>query len=330
MNRKPAQVAAKLKPTVVTTKTRPVTAVPASPKQQRASQGLDRRRQDHRRGRRSHVDRPARSGHRARDRRARRRKLTAEQQADCSTCARRTTSSRRDGSLRGATPRRWPHGQAGRSPRFRHARWSARRSCSCAGANLPRAGDGPRRTQGGAPRRRRRTRGARLIAALNRALHPAHRRGRRARHAARAEAIFERLDRPALQVRALAGRSSWSTAVEGRVDAANAVASEALALARQCGDLFGQGQALNLLTFHEADLARRCSATSRRSPPSVGGRRGQRQGSRHRQPRHRLPRAGPVPAGAAADARGRPTCIAPSATSWAWRSTPGTCSGRST
>ncbi len=36
---------------------------------------------------------------------------------------------------------------------------------------------------------------------------------------------------------------------------ATGAASDALALCRSCGDLFGAGNALNRLIFHEADLA---------------------------------------------------------------------------
>ena len=71
----------------------------------------------------------------------------------------------------------------------------------------------------------------------------------------RAEALFRRLDRPALQVRAKLAEFMVHSS-EGRADAANTVANEALAMARTCGDINGLGQALNVLTFHEVDVAR--------------------------------------------------------------------------
>jgi hypothetical protein len=42
---------------------------------------------------------------------------------------------------------------------------------------------------------------------------------------------------------------------QGRAAEGNAAANEALRLCRSCGDLYGAGNALNMLTFHEADLA---------------------------------------------------------------------------
>ena len=74
-------------------------------------------------------------------------------------------------------------------------------------------------------------------------------------YARRAEKLFERLSRPALQVRAWLAQFMIHSA-EGRIDLANGVANEALTLARQCGDASGQGQALNILTFHEIDGAK--------------------------------------------------------------------------
>ena len=44
---------------------------------------------------------------------------------------------------------------------------------------------------------------------------------------------------------------------QGRVADADRAAREALELARRSGDLYGVGNALNMLTFHEADIAAR-------------------------------------------------------------------------
>ena len=71
----------------------------------------------------------------------------------------------------------------------------------------------------------------------------------------RAEALFQRQDRPALQVRAKLAQFMIHSS-EGRIDAANAVANDALTLARTCGDTNGLAQALNILTFHEIDVAK--------------------------------------------------------------------------
>jgi GAF domain-containing protein/CheY-like chemotaxis protein len=75
-----------------------------------------------------------------------------------------------------------------------------------------------------------------------------------ARHAQRAAKLFHALRRPAFEGRALwvlsAVRSSQGRAAES-AQAANA----ALALCRQAGDLYGAGNALNMLVFNEADLA---------------------------------------------------------------------------
>ena len=75
-----------------------------------------------------------------------------------------------------------------------------------------------------------------------------------AKDARRAAAIFESLGDKVLQGRALwtlqAALNDLSFASEG--DRAGA---EALALARQAGDLFGQGNVLNSLTFNEGDIA---------------------------------------------------------------------------
>ncbi len=55
------------------------------------------------------------------------------------------------------------------------------------------------------------------------------------------------------------GRALWVVAMyrgyEGRAAEGNRAASDALALCRSCGDLYGAGNALNMLLFHEADLA---------------------------------------------------------------------------
>jgi tetratricopeptide (TPR) repeat protein len=57
------------------------------------------------------------------------------------------------------------------------------------------------------------------------------------------------------------GRARWGVSAarsgQGRVDDADRAAREALELARRSGDLYGVGNALNMLTFHEADIAAR-------------------------------------------------------------------------
>jgi len=57
------------------------------------------------------------------------------------------------------------------------------------------------------------------------------------------------------------GRALWALAAarsgQGRVAEADRAARQALDLARRCGDLYGMGNALNMLTFHEADIAAR-------------------------------------------------------------------------
>ena len=73
-------------------------------------------------------------------------------------------------------------------------------------------------------------------------------------NAMRAVSLAERAGEPALQVRALLAQGSALIA-QGRAHEADAVAARALPLARQCGDLTGQGNALNLLTFHETDAS---------------------------------------------------------------------------
>ena len=42
---------------------------------------------------------------------------------------------------------------------------------------------------------------------------------------------------------------------QGRAAEGNQAANEALALCRSCGDQYGAGNALNMLTFHEGDLS---------------------------------------------------------------------------
>jgi GAF domain-containing protein/tetratricopeptide (TPR) repeat protein len=55
------------------------------------------------------------------------------------------------------------------------------------------------------------------------------------------------------------GRALWVVAMyhgfQGRAAEGNRAANDALALCRSCGDLYGAGNALNMLLFHEADLA---------------------------------------------------------------------------
>ncbi|MBK9114600.1 MAG: GAF domain-containing protein [Betaproteobacteria bacterium] len=56
------------------------------------------------------------------------------------------------------------------------------------------------------------------------------------------------------------GRAWWGVAVarggQGRVEDGNRAATRALALARRAGDLYGVGNAINMLTFHEPDIAK--------------------------------------------------------------------------
>jgi len=72
--------------------------------------------------------------------------------------------------------------------------------------------------------------------------------------ALRAVALFEQLGRPVLQGRALQAQGSVLGSL-GRVADSDAATRAALALARLWGDPSGQGGALNLLTFHELDMA---------------------------------------------------------------------------
>ena len=75
-------------------------------------------------------------------------------------------------------------------------------------------------------------------------------------HATRAAALFEALRNPVQH-----GRALWVLAsvhsTRGEPQQAERVAAQALAVGRSCGDLLGQGNALNLLTFNSADLAAR-------------------------------------------------------------------------
>ncbi|MGH8801436.1 MAG: GAF domain-containing protein, partial [Casimicrobiaceae bacterium] len=75
-----------------------------------------------------------------------------------------------------------------------------------------------------------------------------------ARNAARAAKRFASLGQPALQ-----GRALWALAAarsdQGRAADCDRAATEALALGRRTGDLFGAGNALNMLMFNEPDLA---------------------------------------------------------------------------
>jgi GAF domain-containing protein/CheY-like chemotaxis protein/tetratricopeptide (TPR) repeat protein len=57
------------------------------------------------------------------------------------------------------------------------------------------------------------------------------------------------------------GRAMWGVSAarsaQGRGDESDGAAAEALQAARRCGDMYGVGNALNMLTFHEVDLAER-------------------------------------------------------------------------
>ncbi len=76
------------------------------------------------------------------------------------------------------------------------------------------------------------------------------------RNATRAAELFARIDQPALQ-----GRALWALAAarsnQGRAADCDKAAAAALELARRTGDLYGAGNALNMLMFNEADLATR-------------------------------------------------------------------------
>ncbi len=86
------------------------------------------------------------------------------------------------------------------------------------------------------------------------------------RNAVRSAALFESLGDTVQQGRALNIQSNALWASDQSAQAKQA-ASEALALGRRCGDLFGQGSALNSLALCEADLAqglRLCRPVARR------------------------------------------------------------------
>src|SRR5437867_3180993 len=73
------------------------------------------------------------------------------------------------------------------------------------------------------------------------------------RHAVRAAGLFRTLGRPADE-----GRALWVVAMgrstQGRAEESVKAAKAALALCRQAGDLYGAGNALNMLIFNEADV----------------------------------------------------------------------------
>ncbi len=77
-----------------------------------------------------------------------------------------------------------------------------------------------------------------------------------AKTAMQAARLFESLGEVAGQ-----GRAMWALSAarsgQGRVAEADRAAAEALALARRCGDLYGVGNATNMLTFHERDIVAR-------------------------------------------------------------------------
>jgi len=75
-------------------------------------------------------------------------------------------------------------------------------------------------------------------------------------NATRAAAIFERLGDRARQGEAICVQG-FAYSRQSRVAESQQAAAEALALAQSCGDLQGQGKALNLLTYHIPDLALR-------------------------------------------------------------------------
>ena len=73
------------------------------------------------------------------------------------------------------------------------------------------------------------------------------------RNATRAAELFQTLDQPSGQ-----GRAFWVVSItrsrQGRAAESDQAANEALAIGRRCGDLYGVGNALNMLMFNEADL----------------------------------------------------------------------------
>jgi GAF domain-containing protein/CheY-like chemotaxis protein len=74
-----------------------------------------------------------------------------------------------------------------------------------------------------------------------------------AQNAAHAAKLFQTLDQPSGQGRAL-WVISMARSSQGRVAEADQAANDALAVGRRCGDLYGVGNALNMLMFNEADL----------------------------------------------------------------------------
>jgi len=76
------------------------------------------------------------------------------------------------------------------------------------------------------------------------------------RNAERAAELFRTLGRPSGQGRAL-WVISMARSNQGRAADANQAANDALALCRSCGDLYGVGNALNMLMFNEADYGTR-------------------------------------------------------------------------
>ena len=76
------------------------------------------------------------------------------------------------------------------------------------------------------------------------------------RNASVAAGLFKELGQPAGQ-----GRAMWAISAAqsrlGHAGEASGAAAEALALGRSCGDLYGAGNALNMLMFDEPDLGTR-------------------------------------------------------------------------
>ncbi len=77
-----------------------------------------------------------------------------------------------------------------------------------------------------------------------------------ARTSAQAARMFKALGLPLWQGRAMWGVSAARSA-QGRGADTDRAAHEALALARRSGDAYGVGNALNMLTFYEVDIAKR-------------------------------------------------------------------------
>ena len=78
---------------------------------------------------------------------------------------------------------------------------------------------------------------------------------RGARTAAHAARLWKALGDPVNE-----GRAWWVVSIarssQGRTEEADRAAGKALALAKRTGDLLGTGNALNMLTFHEPDIAK--------------------------------------------------------------------------